>query len=523
MRLPGFALSSRPIRPAGRHLPTPPDRRPPRGALAPLLLCLAGLPRAAAAEPAIPAEATAPVRPAAPTTGIDALRTLVTTPLHDDLDGLLKRGVIRVAVTASKTHFFIDRGQQHGFAYESLREFEGFLRQRHRRAKGSRPLTITFLPVPRDQLLRRLQEGRADLAVANLTVTPERAALVDFTVPVYAGVREVVVTREGVPAPATPEELSGREVVVRASSSFREHLAELDARLVAAGKPPVRITLADEHLETEDLLEMVNAGLIDCTVADEHVAELWTRIFPNLRVQHGVAVKEGGRIAWAVRKDAPGLLAEANTFLPSHRAGTTFGNVLLQRYLGSTFWARRALGAGELERFGQLVQLFQRYGDRYRFDHLMLLAQAFQESGLDHDRKSAVGAIGVMQVMPATGQSMKVGDIRMLEPNVHAGTKYLRTVIDRDFADPGISETDRMLLGFAAYNAGPARVQALRRKAAAQGLDPNVWFGHVETAAAQALGQETVQYVANISKYYLAYRMVENRRRERAAAEATLR
>lgn len=479
----------------------------------------AGLATAATAPTAGAAQRTAK----APSPSIDALRTMVTAPLHEDLDGLLRRGVIRVAVTASKTHFFIDRGQQHGFAYEALREFEAFLRKRHPRRKGGRPLTITFLPVPRDQLLQRLEEGRADLAVANLTITPERSARVAFTTPISSGVREVVVTREGVPAPATPEELSGREVVVRGSSSFREHLAELDARLVAAGKAPVRLTLADEHLETEDLLEMLNAGLIDCTVADEHVAGLWKEIFPSLRVHPGVALSEGGQIAWAVRKDAPGLLAEANAFVPSHRVGTTFGNVLLQRYLGSTSWARRALGAGELERFGQLVQLFQRYGGQYHFDHLMLLAQGFQESGLDHDRKSAVGAIGVMQVMPTTGQSMKVGDIRKLEPNVHAGTKYLRTIIDQNFSGPAITETDRMLLGFAAYNAGPARVQWLRRKAAAQGLDPDVWFGNVETVAAQALGQETVQYVANISKYYLAYRMVENRRRERAAAEATLR
>jgi membrane-bound lytic murein transglycosylase MltF len=430
---------------------------------------------------------------------------------------MLARGKIRVAVTYSKTHYFVDKGRQRGFAYDNLAEFEKFLRRRHGRRHGV-PISIVFMPVPRDELFTRLRDGRADLAVANLTITPERQALADFTTPLFSGSREVLVTSSDAPALASPDALSGQEVVVRGSSSFREHLDALNARLSAAGKAPVRVILADEHLETEDLLEMVNAGLIGATVADEYIADLWKGVFTGLQIQRQAPIAEGTSIAWAVRKGAPHLLAEANAFLATHRAGTSFGNELRTRYLKDPRWARRAMDQREVKKFDDLVGLFQRYGDRYGFDHLLLLAQAYQESGLDQRCRSAAGAIGVMQVLPTTGALMHVGDIRDLNANVHAGAKYLRTLVEDYFSDPAIGDLDRMLFAFAAYNAGPNRVQALRRKAAARGLDPNVWFGNVEAMASQVMGLETVHYVSNISKYYLAYRMVENRRRERDLA-----
>jgi membrane-bound lytic murein transglycosylase MltF len=480
-----------------------------------LLAWAAAAPAARAAPPAAP--------PKAAPRGEETVRAFKAATYHDDLDGMLARGVVRVAVTWSKTHYFIDRGQPRGLAYEFLAEFERFLRARHARKHRGKALSVYFMPVPRDELLTRLRDGKADLAVANLTVTPERRALADFTIPLLSGVREVLVTQAGAPAPASLEDLSGREVVVRPSSSFREHLDALNARLAAAGKAPVRVVPADEHLETEDLLEMVQAGLVEATVADEHVVGVWREIFPRLQVHPALALATGGAVAWAVRKDAPRLLAEANAFLATHRMGTTFGNVLRQRYLENPWWARRAMDEGAVARFDRLLDLFRRYGDRYGFDHLLLLAQAYQESGLDQECRSPAGAVGIMQLLPPTGAAMRVGDIHQLEPNVHAGTKYLRTIMETWLADPAIGETDRVLLAFAAYNAGPNQVASLRRKAAAAGLDPNRWFGHVEAMAAQVGGLETVHYVSNISKYYLAYRMVENRRRERREAEAASR
>src|SRR5947209_13646074 len=438
----------------------------------------------------------------------ETFREAVSAPVLDDLPGLLKRGKIRVAVTYSKTHYFVDKGQQRGFAYENLIEFEKFLRKKFARKRRA-PVSIVFMPVPRNELFARLVDGRADIAVANLTITPERQLLADFTTPLYSGAHEVVVTRAGSPPLSSAEDLSGREVVVRPSSSFREHLDELNGRLTAAGKAEIKVVLADEHLETEDLLEMVHVGLIEATVADDYIADLWKSIFPDLQIHREAPISEGTSIAWAVRKTAPGLLREANAFLAVHRAGSSFGNVLRNRYLKDPNWARRAMDEKEVAKFRKVVKLFEQYAERYKFDHLLILAQAYQESRLEQNCKSRAGAIGVMQVLPQTGTLMKVGDIKRLEPNVHAGVKYLRSIIDKYFSDPQISDYDRTLFAFAAYNAGPTRVRSLRKKAARQQLDPNVWFGNVEMVASQVVGTETVHYVSNISKYYLAYRIID--------------
>jgi membrane-bound lytic murein transglycosylase MltF len=121
-----------------------------------------------------------------------------------------------------------------------------------------------------------------------------------------------------------------------------------------------------------------------------------------------------------------------------------------------------------------------------------------------------------MQVMPATGKELGVGDIHELEPNIHAGVKYLHGLIDRYFADARFDALNRCLFAFASYNAGPARVAKLRREAEQRGLDPNVWFDNVEIVAAERVGQETVRYVANIFKYYVAYRLTQDAQEERA-------
>jgi len=152
-----------------------------------------------------------------------------------------------------------------------------------------------------------------------------------------------------------------------------------------------------------------------------------------------------------------------------------------------------------------------------------MIAQGFQESQLQQNRKSPVGAIGVMQVMPATGKSLKVGDIHQLEPNIHAGVKYIRFMIDQYFADEPMTELNRTLFAFAAYNAGPSRVQRLRAEAARRGLDPNVWLNNVEVVAAEKIGAETVTYVSNIYKYYVAYTLTlqQIEARRKAAEQLT--
>jgi membrane-bound lytic murein transglycosylase MltF len=144
-----------------------------------------------------------------------------------------------------------------------------------------------------------------------------------------------------------------------------------------------------------------------------------------------------------------------------------------------------------------------------------MMAKGFQESGLNQNARSRVGAIGVMQLLPGTGAMMKVGDIRQLDPNIHAGVKYARFLVDKYFAQEPMNDLNKVLFAFAAYNAGPGRVRGLRRQAAAQGLDPNVWTENVEVVAAARIGAETVSYVSNIYKYYIAYKLISEREAER--------
>ena len=294
---------------------------------------------------------------------------------------------------------------------------------------------------------------------------------------------------------------------VRKSSSYYESLNALNATLAKQGKKPVAIKLAPEELETEDVLEMVNAGLVKITIADNYLAKFWKQILPQIVVHDGVAVRSGAHVAPAIRKNSPQLMNELRGWIAKHGERTMFGNLMVQRYLKNTKFAKSATAPEELRRFQQLVDVFRKYGDQYQLDFLLMLAQGFQESGLDQRVKSQVGAIGVMQVMPATGKELKVGDITRVENNVHAGVKYIRFMIDEYFANEPMDRLNKGLFAFAAYNAGPARVRQLRKEAASRGLDPNVWFNNVERIASERIGRETVTYVSNIHKYYIAYRL----------------
>jgi len=188
---------------------------------------------------------------------------------------------------------------------------------------------------------------------------------------------------------------------------------------------------------------------------------------------------------------------------------------LVKKYAGGTRYVKAATSPTEMKKFERTVELFRKYGERYDMDYLLMMAQGYQESRLDQSAKSAVGAIGVMQVMPATGADMRTGDISQLEPNIHAGVKYMRFMRDQFFAGEPMDALNKTLFSFAAYNAGPGRIRDLRVRAEKRGLDPNVWLNNVEVIAAQRIGAETVTYVSNIYKYYVAYKLAVEMQAER--------
>ncbi|CAN7600206.1 transporter substrate-binding domain-containing protein [Phenylobacterium sp. LjRoot219] len=477
--------------------------------------------RPAAATPAAsPAEA--PFPPAANVAGLpEELRMMRFTPFTGDLDGMIKRRLIRIGVPYNRTFYFVDKGAQRGVAYELGKAFEEELNKRLKTTDATK-VHVVFMPLPRDRLAAALAEGRIDVVAAQVTVRPELQARVDFSNPTRTNVSEVVVTGPGAPPIASVDDLSGQQVWVRRDSKYYDSLVALNGRLKAKGRPPVVIRDAPGNLEDEDLLEMVNAGLIPITVVDNYLAQFWKQILPNLTVHDAAALRTGGSLGLAMRHGSPQLAAALNTFLAKFGLGTAFGNIIEQRYLVSTKYVTDATSDAERKKFLTMAELFRKYSDEYDVDYLLMAAQGFQESQLNQKAKSAVGAIGVMQIMPATGAEQKVGDIRQLEPNIHAGVKYMRFMIDRYYKDEPMDDLNKALFSFASYNAGPGRVRQLRREAEARGLNPNVWFGNVEQIAAERVGQETVTYVANIYKYYVAYQLVVERRAQRVAASQAL-
>ena len=440
-----------------------------------------------------------------------------------DFDGMVERRHIRALVTYSMTNYFLDGAEQRGITYEALKEFEKAVNADL--GTGHLKVHVLIIPVARDQLIPALLEGRGDIAAANLTITPERKELVGFSVPGYTGVSEIVVTGPSAPEITDIQGLSGKQIHVRASSSYYASLQKLNGELQASGKEAVRVVSVNEHLEDEDLLQMVNAGLIPMIVVDSHKAHFWNQVFDAITLRSDLAVRSGGQIAWAFRKNSPLLRARIDPFIEKNRKGTLLGNILFKRYLQNTKWVEDALSESEIAKFSATIDFFKIYGSQYAFDPLMLAALGYQESRLDQSVRSAAGAVGVMQVLPTTAADPNVGipDIEELENNIHAGTKYLRFLTDRYFADEGMDPLERRLFTFASYNAGPARVRGLRRKAESAGLDPDVWFDNVEVIAAKEIGRETVQYVSNIFKYYVAYRRIASELERKARAAPSVR
>jgi membrane-bound lytic murein transglycosylase MltF len=430
-------------------------------------------------------------------------------PWTGDLDGMIQRRVIRVLVPYSRTLYFVDLGgTQRGMSYDFMRAFEDNFNSKL--GRGNLRVHVVFIPVSRARLLPLLIAGQGDVAAANLTITPERRKIVDFASPVARDVSELIVTGPGAPPLAALDDLAGKDIYVSRATSYYESLVTLNQQFSQRGLKSMRLREAPGNFETEDVLEMANAGLVNIVVADGYIAKLWRQVYPNIRVREDLVVHQNGDIAFAIRKDSPQLQAALDAFTRTHGQGSEFGNVTLSKYLGQTRWVLNATSEQELRKFSTLVGLFQKYGRQYDIDWLLMAAQGYQESQLDQGRHSAAGAIGVMQVMPATGNKLQVGDITQLEPNIHAGVKYIRFIVDQYYKNEPMDALNKVLFAFASYNAGPARIRSLRTEAHALGLDPNVWFDNVERVAAYRIGRETVQYVANIYKYYIAYTLVQD-------------
>ena len=445
----------------------------------------------------------------------DVLVRNITNPWTGDLDGMIKDRVIRVLVLPSKIMYWMDKGKKSGFAYELMMLFEKEINKRYPPKKKHLKTRIMFIPVSRDRLIPALLEGRADIAMADISITPKRKLKIDFSDPYASHISAIAVTGPSSPAINSVADLSGKEVYVHASSSYREYLEKMNFYLTEAGFAPIKIKKIPEQLRGEEVLEMLNAGLIQITVMDDYKAELWSKKFPKIVLHEDLVVKENDEFAWMIRKKSPKLKKEINRFIKKHKEGTRLGNILIKRYVDHFKFEKSAITKKRLQKFDKVVDIFKKYAEKYKLNYRLMIAQAYQESRLNQKLKSRVGAIGVMQLMPATGRSMKVGNIKKLDPNIHAGIKYHRWIIDHYFKDTKMDTLNQTFFAFAAYNAGPNRIRRLRKIAGKRGYDPNVWFNNVEVIAAEKIGAETVTYVSNIYEYYVAYHLYEKKKEEK--------
>jgi membrane-bound lytic murein transglycosylase MltF len=433
---------------------------------------------------------------------------------------MFERRYIRVVVPFSRTPYFNDRGRERSFTADNVCAFERHLNRKYAKKLGKRPITVLVGTQTRDKMLQYVVDGRADIAVGNITVTETRRKLVDFVVPSHPHrFTEIVLTGPGVAPLASADELAGRTVHVRKSSSYYESLMTLNQRLKKLGKRPVKLVLVPDALEDEDMMEMLNAGLLEAMVCDDWKAAIWKQMLPKITLNKEAVVREGGVVGWAIRKNNPKLAAELKDLLKFVKPGVLA--VSFKQYYRRIKQIHNNAKGSDRKRFENTIKLFEKYGARYGFDPLLLAAQGYQESRLRQEARNPGGAIGIMQIMPKTGASLGVGDITRTEPNIHGGVKYLDRLMKRYFPDAEFDEQNRTLFAFAAYNGGPGRIAQMEKLAAKRGLDPHRWFNNVEIVTAERVGMEPTTYVHNIYKYYVAYRYIEEvRGRRQKAREA---
>jgi membrane-bound lytic murein transglycosylase MltF len=439
-----------------------------------------------------------------------------------DLDGMQQRRMIRVAVFLNKTHYFIDAlGQPRGIAYDALTEFERFLNRKLNPTDkiGKNKVLVVLIPTSPAAIEKDLTSGKTDIVALPIHITEERKKRLDFVQ--MATSQDVVVSGPAAPVLASLDDLAGKEVYLHRVTLSWERLADRSKQLTAAGKPAIKMEEADTNLQWEDTLEMANAGIVPYTVVPLQIANIWKSVFPGLKIDSSFPVLEAGDTGWALRKDSPKLRALLEEFAKTHRAGTAFGDKLISQYLKNPQFVRNNRSPESIRRFQQLGPLFRKYAEQYDFPWLLIAAEAYQESGLNHEAKSPVGAIGVMQVMPSTAATppVSIPDVSTPESNINAGVKLLKFIRDDYFKNEPMDIVNKSLMTLAAYNAGPARLKQCRELAVKQGLDPNLWFNNVEYTVAKKVGAETVNYVSNIYKYYIAYKLNEGQLAAAATAK----
>jgi membrane-bound lytic murein transglycosylase MltF len=449
----------------------------------------------------------------------ETLPPALRTPWKGDLDEMLKRRVVRVLLPYRRPEFFYMEACPAGILQETFQELEKVLNTTFRTTPGNR-IVVAVLPTARDKLRDRFLQGYGDVAAYGISITEENKELADFTVPTLTGNKMIVVTGPGAPEINTIENLSGKEIWVTPHTRMKGDVERLNSRLRAQGRAEAISRDADPLLDPADVMEMVNAGTYPIALMQSKAAEFWAPVFADAKPRINVALADDVEFGWAIQKGTPKWRAFLNDFLRTHGVGTLFGYTVMRRYLTETKYIKNARDPAEMQKFHATAPIFTKYAKQYGPDALLLLAQGYQESGLDQRVQSKVGAVGIMQVMPkiAAAAPVNIPNINTADTNIHAGVRIVHFLVEDYFKDRNLDQFNRTIFAIAAYNAGPAKVIYCRQLAKDMGYDPNKWFGNVEVSTAKLVGRETTQYVANIYKYYVAYRMASQTRERHLAS-----
>ena len=431
-----------------------------------------------------------------------------------DLDEMLKSRNIRALVMINPVSFFYSHGRPRGMLYEELEQLQRVINKKYR--TDNLKIKINFIPVRPDELGSALSQGVGDFIAAGVVVTPGRQKRFAFTKPTMKNVTEVIVTGRELAKLKSLDDLVAKDIYVNPISRSYDSLVKINEDRAKVGRPLLSVKAADRNLQEDDLIEMVNARLIPATVAMRERAGLWEQILPNIKSHPELVVADEGQLAWVMRQDNPQLKRLLDDFVETHGERTSFGNTLLRRYLKDTQWIKDSTASSEMKKFSVYLEYFKKYAAEYKFDYLMIVALGYQESQLDQSKRSRNGAVGIMQVIPkyAAAKPINVPDVSTADKNILAGVRILNNIERNYFNDPSIDRVDKTLFTFAAYNAGPHRIERLRMKARDDGLDPKTWFGNVELETAEDIGEETVTFVSNIYKYYVAYKLAQERKLE---------
>lgn len=445
-------------------------------------------------------------------TALGLTLTPLTGPTYTgDLSVLEKKRVLRVLVSADLGFYYIEDGLPKGIIAELLHHFELDIHKTYPK------LNIQVIPVHRDQLIKFLIAGYGDLAVANLTVTEQRKKQVAFSKPVLNNISEVIINNIDSPEITKIEQLSAQEIWVRKSSSYYQSLLEINNRLLLQRLAAIKIHFLEETLQDYELLEMVNLGLINMTILDDHKMKIWKKVLPKLRMNSTFVLRKNGKIAWAMRKDNPKLMKLVNTYIEKIKSGTLLGNIVYNKYLNNQGWITNLLSNNNIDKMEKLSALFFKYSTEYDFDYLMMMAQGFQESGLNQHKVSNRGAVGIMQVLPSTArdQYINIPNIYISSNNVHAGIKYMRYIQNNYLNDNRLTFDNKIYMTLASYNAGPGNIRKMRRYAKEQGYNPDIWFNNVEIITRKHIGKQPVVYVTNINRYYIVYKQLMRLKKHR--------